>query len=180
MVEADRPLTLVTVQQSRESVTQLRHLFRNELAEYRSPELHAAVDNVLHTKADVLAILLTGGGKSLLFLLYATLHTNIVPTIALKSDLMRRTRDHGIPCTDNPAANVSCERIISVTPEAATGEVLRSQLMKLYCSKRLGSIFIDEAHLFSMQTQFRPTFRQLPEIKFLPVPIVLLTATAPN
>ena len=51
--------------------------------------------------------------------------------------------------------------------------------MQLYCKKRLGTIFVDEVHLFSTQCQFRPTFRQLPQLAFVPVPLVLLTATAP-
>ena len=52
--------------------------------------------------------------------------------------------------------------------------------MQLWSRKQLGSIFVDEAHIFSMQTEFRPAFRQLPQLKFLPVPLVLLTATAPQ
>lgn len=67
-------LPFVTVQQSRESLVQLWQLYKDETAEFRSPELRAAVNNVLHSKSDILAILPTGAGKSLLFLLYAVKH----------------------------------------------------------------------------------------------------------
>ena len=141
---------IVTVHQSRKSVVQLRVFFGDSCAEFKSLELHAAVDNALHTRNDVLAILPTGAGKSLLFFLYASMHTErtsfvIVPTVSLVCDLMRRAKSHGIRCT-NDASKVSNEHLVFVTPEAAaTSVAVRAQLMQLYCKKRLGTIFVDEA-----------------------------------
>ena len=43
------------------------------------------------------------------------------------------------------------------------------------------TIFIDEAHVFSTDRDFRPSVRRLPELTFLPnVRLVMLTATAPQ
>ena len=70
--------------------------------------------------------------------------------------------------------------LVFVTPEAAAADAVRDQIIHLYSRKQMGAIFVDEAHLFSTQSQFRPTFRQLPELKCIPVPLVLLTTTAPQ
>ena len=177
-------LNFVTVQQAKDSVVQLRALYKDETVEFKSRELRAAVDNVLHSKSDMLVILPTGAGKSLLFLLYAVKHPTltsivVVPTISLRCDLLRRARSLGILCSDD-AEKMNGVRLVFVTPEAAAGEAVRDQIIHLYSRKQLGAIFLDEAHLFSTQSQFRPTFRQLPELKCIPVPLVLLTATAPQ
>jgi hypothetical protein len=144
--KSDRFEHIVTVHKSRKSVVQLRVFFGDSCAEFKSLELHAAVDNALHTRNDVSAILPTGAGKSLLFFLYAAMHTErtsfvIVPTVSLVCDLMRRAKSHGIRCT-NDASKVSNEHLVFVTPEAAvTSVAVREQLMQLYCKKRLGTIF---------------------------------------
>ena len=51
------PDKLVTVTQSREALKQLRLLYKNEAATFRSPELKAAFENVLYTSNDILAVL---------------------------------------------------------------------------------------------------------------------------
>ena len=64
------PDNLVTVTKSREALKQFRLLYNNEAATFRSPELKAAIENVLYTSNDILAVLPTGIGKSLLFLIH--------------------------------------------------------------------------------------------------------------
>ena len=64
------PSTFVTCRSSDRSLELLGTLY-GESSQFRSPEQRAAVDNTLHTANDVVAILPTGTGKSLLFFLYA-------------------------------------------------------------------------------------------------------------
>ena len=52
--------------------------------------------------------------------------------------------------------------------------------MHLNSVNQLGKIFINEAHLFSTDRDFRPMFHQLPTLRFVPIPFVLMTATAPE
>ena len=112
---------LVTVTQSREALKHLRLFYNNEAATFRSPELKAAIENVLYTSNDILAVLPTGIGKSLLFLLYASVHESltavvVVPTVSLAEDIMRRAASHGLSSANN-VSNFN-ERLIVVTPEA--------------------------------------------------------------
>ena len=177
--------SFVTVEQSRLSVQYLQEFFKNTHASLKSAMQQAAVDNVLFTNSDLIAIMPTGGGKSLLFFLYAVKNPHkssilIVPTIALKKDMKRRAHEHGVTCTDN-LETAKDESLVVITPEGAESSRLRTFIVHLHASNRLGSVFIDEAHIFSTECDFRPCVRRLPEMAFLPnLRFVLLTATAPQ
>ena len=85
----------------------------------------------------------------------------IVPTLSLMQDLMRRATMHGILCTNQTeiAHQVS---LLFITHEAAVQNVTTDAIFQLQSSDLLGKIFIDEAHLFATEGDFRPSFRQLP------------------
>ena len=144
------------------------------------------MDNTLHTANDVVAILPTGTGKSLLFFLYAYANRHrlitslvVVPTVSLRQDLLRRGEEHGILCSDILTAD-TCAKLVFLTPEAVVVGATRDTIARLHCSNRLGRIFIDEVHLFSTDDDYRVAYRQLPLLTFIPVPFVLMTATAPQ
>eukprot|EP00731_Ephydatia_muelleri_P024696 Em0016g967a len=99
----------------------------------------------------------------------------IVPIVSLVDDTMRRAASHGLSLTNN-VSNIHNKRLI-VTPEATVTQCFKDCLMQIYVQ---GTIFVDEVHFYTLQSQLRPTFRQLPKLWFLPVPMVLMTATAPQ
>ena len=174
----------VTTEQSAESLKYLRFFCGDAEVKFRSCEQAAAVNYTIHTKCDVVVVLPTGCGKSLLFFLYAEKHRSVtsvvvVPSVSLRCDLMRRAKSRGISCTDE-LDSFRDENLVFVTPEAAVGAQFRKLLMNLCCADRLGRIFVDEAHLFPTDSKFRPAFRQLPQLTFMPVPFVFMTATAPQ
>ena len=174
-----------TVEQSIESKQQLQQLYVDTTAQFRSCEQGAAIDVVLHTNCDLLAVLPTGCDRSLLFFLYIQkYHTLtsivVVPTVSVMKDLTRRAENHNISCSDEPGS-VTHQRLVFVTPEMASGNTFYLQLVhRLYGAKQLGKIFVDEAHLFSTEIGLRPAFRELAKLTFLKVPFVLMTATAPE
>ena len=53
-------------------------------------------------------------------------------------------------------------------------------MIEMKSANQLGRIFVNEAHLFCTESEFRPFFRQLAKLPFLPVPFVLMTVTAPQ
>jgi ATP-dependent DNA helicase RecQ len=143
---------------------------------------------------DVLAIIATGGGKSLCYQLPAILSGGVTivvsPLIALMKDQVDSLQASGIAAaTLNSSMSTddirSLERgltegsvrLLYVSPEKVTQETFLQSLAKL--DVRL--IAVDEAHCISMWGhQFRPEYRNLAKLKarFPGVPVIALTASA--
>ena len=181
-----RQTALVTVQQSEDVLLCLRSVYKDDHAQFKSSQQRAAVENVLHTGSNLLVILPTGCGKSLVFFTYAVKYANttsllVVPTISLKQDLARRAQNLGVSCSCTPLT-VTREQLVIVTPEAVVqGSEVTELLTRLHSSGQLGKIFVDEAHMFSTECGYRPLYRQLPgPLGSFSSPLVLMKATAPQ
>jgi ATP-dependent DNA helicase RecQ len=143
---------------------------------------------------DVLAVLATGGGKSLCYQVPALIGDGVTlvisPLIALMKDQVDDLQGRGIPAE---ALNSSCSyaatrrilseleegivQILYVSPEKAVSD----DFLTLVASLPITLIAVDEAHCISMWGhQFRPEYRALRVLKerFPQVPMVALTATA--
>ncbi len=143
---------------------------------------------------DVLAIIATGGGKSLCYQLPALLSGGVTivisPLIALMKDQVDDLLANGISAaTLNSSMSLedirSVEqglqegsiRLLYVSPEKVTQETFLQLLDRL--DVRL--IAVDEAHCISMWGhQFRPEYRNLSKLKarFPGIPVIALTASA--
>ena len=157
------------------------------------PHQEEIIDAVL-ARRDLLAVMATGGGKSLCYqlpaLAFSGLTVVVSPLIALMKDQVDGLRANGIPAaTINSSLGygertiierVILEgriRILYVSPERAVQPSFLSLLER--ADVRL--IAIDEAHCISMWGHnFRPEYRRLRALKerFPDVPVIALTATA--
>lgn len=151
------------------------------------------IDAVLAGR-DVVAVMATGGGKSLCYqlpaLMLGGLAVVVSPLIALMKDQVDALTANGIPAatlnsTLTYGERTAAERAITsgtlrllyVSPERAVTPGFLSLLKR----SDLRLIAVDEAHCISMWGhQFRPEYRRLRELReqFPRVPIVALTATA--
>ena len=143
---------------------------------------------------DVLAVLATGGGKSLCYQIPALMGDGITlvisPLIALMKDQVDdlQARGIGAEALNSSGSYATTRRILSeleesliqilyVSPEKAVGD----DFLTLISSLPVTLVAVDEAHCISMWGhQFRPEYRSLSALKErLPgVPMVALTATA--
>ena len=157
------------------------------------PRQEEIVKAVLERK-DTLALLPTGGGKSLCFqvpaLAMGRLCLVVSPLIALMKDQVGRLRKQGIAAraivsTMTPAeidnalesAAVGKLSFLYVSPERLASDLFLARLPRL----PLGLIAVDEAHCISQWGyDFRPAYLKIAEVRALrsDVPVIALTASA--
>ena len=142
---------------------------------------------------DVLAILPTGGGKSVCFQVPAMMREGIAivvtPLIALMKDQVQNLADRGIKalCVN---AGMSRREVDLVLNNAAYGdfkflyvspERLGTQLFKSYLQEmNVSFIVVDEAHCISQWGyDFRPDYLEIGKLReMVDAPVIALTATA--
>ena len=157
------------------------------------PYQFEVIQNVLK-KRDTLAILPTGGGKSLCYqipaLIFPGLTVVVSPLIALMKDQVEQLHEIGAPALflnsslspEEYTANMDAVRngqtkLLYVAPET----LLTPRLFNLLHSLPLDCLTIDEAHCISeWGHDFRPEYRQLAEVRphFPNAVCLALTATA--
>lgn len=170
-------------------------LFGPQFASFKSPEQEEAIRAML-TEADLLALMPTGGGKSLVFQLPALLREGLTlvisPLIALMRDQSEQLHALGVEgaaCITSGMRAEERERIL--------GQVLAGRIRLLYVSPerlrdpsllevlrevRVRQLVVDEAHcVVTWGTDFRPdylyVYRILERMGKRP-PVAALTATA--
>ena len=157
------------------------------------PLQNEVIENVL-ARRDTLAVMPTGGGKSLCYqipsLLFSGLTVVVSPLISLMKDQVEQLRAYGVPSLfinsslspQEYQENMEYVRrgevkLLYVAPET----LLTPRILSLLDSIQVDCFTIDEAHCISeWGHDFRPEYRQLVEVrKRFPNAVCLaLTATA--
>jgi ATP-dependent DNA helicase RecQ len=162
------------------------------------PGQEAIVRDVL-SRRDVLALMPTGGGKSLCFQFPALLQPGVTlvlsPLIALMQDQVRQLQNNGIPAafinSSLDAADIQRRieallrgeyKLLYLAPERLMlQEFLDGPLNRLHSGIGINAFVIDEAHCVSeWGHDFRTEYRQLARLRrrHPEVPLLAFTATA--
>lgn len=145
-------------------------------------------------KKDTLAILPTGGGKSICFQIPALAQEGlcivISPLIALMKDQVYQLRQRNIPA-DAIYSGMSYRTIDRILENATYGktkllyispERLKTELfLERIKNMKISMIAVDEAHCISeWGHDFRPAYREIAEVRsmLIDVPLIALTASA--
>lgn len=163
----------------------LQHFLGSTLVRFRGIQ-EAVLQGIQFGQSPIAAVMPTGAGKSLLFMLPAFLTPSgltvvIVPIIALRIDLQARCTKLGIRCVTwvsrRPADDAS---IVLVTPEAALTADFMTFLHRQNTLCRLDRIVIDECHiLLQPGSSFRTKIKFLGQVLTFGAQVLLLTATLP-
>ncbi len=147
---------------------------------------------------DCLAVLPTGGGKSLCYQLPALVRQGLVvvisPLVALMDDQVRQLQKRGISAAClhrgihpdrrrliRKQLSSGALRLLYLAPERLQGDEARDMLAEYARRGQLVALAVDEAHCISAWGHdFRPDYRRLGQLRLLcpGVPLVALSATA--
>jgi len=136
----------------------------------------------------LLAVLPTGSGKSLLFLIPAIMSDSKVvvvffPLKALVQTMAQQIRDYGIHCTvwneENTRNPVTKTLLLVSMDYMATSTTLWTFLRRLEREDRLDRFVIDEVHTL-MTSEYRDhRLQQVRKIRVINRPVIFMTATLP-
>lgn len=161
----------------------------------------------MERQQDLLCVLRTGGGKSLLFFLPAYLERErqlttvvVVPFVSLKKDLVQRANAlnlsydtwHG-KCDSIHTSTILLTgsfcigehntlrkvSLLFVAVENCSDIRLHNHLSKMYNENGLARIVYDEVHLSVSSADWRSAMLYIHSLRTMPVPVVLLSATIP-
>jgi ATP-dependent DNA helicase RecQ len=157
------------------------------------PLQREVIENVL-ARRDTLAVMPTGGGKSLCYqipsMMFDGLTVVVSPLISLMKDQVEQLRAYGVPALFLNSSLAPQEyqenmdfvkrgevKLLYVAPET----LLTPRILSLLAGLKVDCLTIDEAHCISeWGHDFRPEYRQLVEVrkKFPNAVCLALTATA--
>jgi superfamily II DNA helicase RecQ len=167
----------------------LRSHLGDPQASFKSVGQALAFQHIMIGEQNMLVVLATGGGKTLLVTLPAFLDNRqrvtvvVVPLVVLLSQYRWLTAQQGLlalhwtPGTDVDTAFLP--HILLVAVEHAVSQQFLDLLRTLSLNSKLARIVVDEAHLALVWANFRAVMRRLCLLRQIEVPLILLTATLP-
>ena len=154
------------------------------------PHQQTALREIANCVPEMLVILPTGGGKTLLYVIPSLLPgaqvtAVVIPLVALKQDLLGRCLEWNIEATSYDQFTCSTNRLHATPPllfmdvDCATTDHCRAFLRALLENGRLDRIVLDEAHLVLTASHYREQLGKLGYLRTLACPFICLTATLP-
>ncbi|PVI04177.1 hypothetical protein DM02DRAFT_640075 [Periconia macrospinosa] len=122
-----------------------------EQAAFRSVQ-KPALQAIMRQESPVVAIMGTAAGKSILFMLPASVSTGvtvvIVPLVSLRGNMKERCHQLGITCVEWSSRRPSeWAQVVLVTPESAVGKAFGQFINRQRAMGRLDQIVVDECHV---------------------------------
>ncbi|KAF9473073.1 hypothetical protein BDN70DRAFT_771411, partial [Pholiota conissans] len=167
------------------ALAMLRQLVGNPLAEWTCTEQKDAVEAALVCERDVVVVLSTGGGKTMVAIIPALLETNKMTVIILPFKSLMIDYQHKLGQMQVPFEVFSGQRIhgkaniLLVSADVTKADVWLHEASILHQRKPIVRLVFDEAHIPLLSSDYRPALRDMFRLHFIPtgVQLILLSAT---
>ena len=172
-----------------QALAQIGKLLKIKQPSWTCDEQRIAMTKVLEAKGDVLAVMQTSSGKSMLMVIPSLVEENkitigILPLNSLLSDYRRKLSDQGVSfeyyhTTLSPNLT-GRHNLILVTIDQARTQGWKQQLAKLNTKIPVCRAVFDEAHFAITNSTFRKVLEDPHDLRAFPtMQMVLLSATIP-
>jgi superfamily II DNA helicase RecQ len=173
----------------KQALVQIGKLLKIEQPSWTCDEQRLAMTKVLEAKGDVLAVMQTSSGKSMLMVIPSLVEENritigILPLNSLLTDYRRKLSNQGVPfeyyhTTLSP--NLTGQHnLILVTIDQARTQGWKQQLAELNAKIPVCRAVFDEAHFAITNNTFRKVLEDPHDLRAFPtMQMVLLSATIP-
>lgn len=177
--------TTTTVLES-DALKTMRRVLGNPTVGWRSVEQRDAMMATLDRRSDIVTILATGGGKSMLAIIpsimeEATATVLVLPLNSLIMDYQRRLTQMRVSYQlygEDSQLDVT-KNLILVSADKAQTRGWRSALSILNQKKTVARLVFDEAHIPMIAKDYRKSLENIHQVRSLPMQLVLLSATLP-
>lgn len=180
----DRPIAQTATTMDR-ALKVMQNVLDDEGATWRSVQQKEAMEATLRRESDVVAVLPTGSGKSMLAIVPSLLEDMatvlVVPLNSLIMDYERRLRAMNVPhqVYQSSSRLDSRDNLIVVSADKALTSHWQNNLDDLVRRRPLSRFVMDECHIPLIAKGYRRPLQHIRELRSQPVPLVLLTATLP-
>jgi hypothetical protein len=159
----------------------LKEALGNPDASFKSPSQASGLATTLFAQKDLIAVLPTGGGKSLLFLVPPKFQNTVTvaffPLNALLSQFLAKGEAMGVPTAIWPCRLPSSQGLLLVHMQRALDPHLQSYFDSLYASKSLERFVLDEVQVLDDWSNFQEKLKELIWLRRWEVPITLLSGS---
>ncbi|THC87342.1 hypothetical protein EYZ11_013212 [Aspergillus tanneri] len=165
----------------------IKEFMQNSQANWRTPEQRQAFHLIIRKTPYLFLVLPTGGGKTTLFLMGASLATSrttiiISPLVALKIDLIRKAEVLGLEPVmwEESTDKTRSPRLVVVQIESLRNPRFFAFARGLVQKGHLDRIIWDECHLISLSKGYRLVMHRVKQALALPVSMIFSSATLPQ
>lgn len=179
--------TVSTTSKEEDALLTLRGLLSKPDAQWKSKGQQTAVMSVLELKQDVVAILPTNAGKSMVAILPPLLEDGLVtvvilPLLILVMDFQRKLQAMNMPFytydSNQPRIHLGTSNLILVSADRVQWDAWKQAIVILHQQRPVVRQVIDEAHIPLLSDDFRQSLKHMSDIRCsIPLQLVLLTAS---
>ncbi|KAI6107256.1 hypothetical protein EDD17DRAFT_1477604 [Pisolithus thermaeus] len=168
------------------ALQKMQTLLQNDRTSWLSPQQKDAMMAILKREKDVIVVLPTGGGKSMLAIVPSLLEGDMVTILILPLNSLIMDYEQRLTAMRVPYQVYQSSRhlnlqhnLVIVSADKSQTAHWRSSLADLRHHKEIARIVVDEAHIPLIAKGYRKSLEDFYQVCSEPVPLVLLSATLP-